>query len=145
MTPVVGQRLYVDTNIFIYALEGLAPWADMALELFESIESGACFAVTSELSLAECLVRPIRLGRKDVVQAYLGLLRNRNFLAVVPITREILLEAARRRAGSSLRLPDAIHAATAAYWSCTRVLTYDDRFAQFPDLKPLSLQDLSTL
>lgn len=53
-----GSRVYIDTNIWIYSLEGFAPLAPALTALFERIDAGDLAAVTSELTLAEVLVKP---------------------------------------------------------------------------------------
>ena len=58
-----GDRLYLDTNIFIYAVEGFKPHDRILRELFELIADQAVHAVTSELTLAEALIVPFREER----------------------------------------------------------------------------------
>jgi predicted nucleic acid-binding protein len=53
----LGPKIYLDANFFIYALEEIAPWAGMAKQILAFLDRGLCAAVTSELSLAECLQR----------------------------------------------------------------------------------------
>lgn len=67
-----GQRPYIDTNVFIYALENNPDWKDIATQILGMVDSGQCQASASELVLGECLVRPFKLGRDDIVEAYLG-------------------------------------------------------------------------
>jgi predicted nucleic acid-binding protein len=55
------------------------------------------------------------------------LLQDHRLLTVGPVTREILIEAARLRGLSRIKLPDAIHAATALQKGCSSFLTNDDR------------------
>lgn len=43
----------------------------------------------------------------------------------MPVTRDLLLDAARLRAETRLRLPDAIHMATATRFGCRCFLTED--------------------
>lgn len=50
-----GHRVYLDANIFIYALEGVTPWAESLHDVFTGLEAGDLTAVTSGLSLAERL------------------------------------------------------------------------------------------
>ena len=142
MNQVVGQKIYLDTNIFIYALEEIDPWVEVTRKLLGTIDAGECFAATSELTLAECLVKPLELGRTEIAQLYLGFLQNRRSLEVVPVSRAILTEAARLRAVSRIRLPDAIHAATALRQNCTRLVTNDQRFHAVPGIQPLLVTDL---
>jgi predicted nucleic acid-binding protein len=123
----LGPKVYLDANFFIYALEAVQPWARAAGEILAALDRGDLTAVTSELSLAECLVKPLERGHTDVVEAYLAMLKDRRSLSVLPVTREILVEAATLRARSRIKLPDAIHAATALQEGCSSFLTNDDR------------------
>jgi len=123
----LGPKVYLDANFFIYALEAVEPWARAAREVLGALDRGDLTAVTSELSLAECLVKPLESGRSDIAETYLELLQDHRFLTVGPVTREILVEAARLRGLSRIKLPDAIHAATALQQGCSSFLTNDDR------------------
>ena len=127
LTERLGPKVYLDSNFFIYVLEAVEPWAKAAREILGALDRGELKAVTSELSLAECLVKPLELGRSDIAEAYLELLKDHRFLTIGPVTREILIEAARLRGLSRIKLPDAIHAATALKEGCSSFLTNDDR------------------
>jgi predicted nucleic acid-binding protein len=127
VAEAVGPRVYLDTNFFIYALEEVEPWGKIARKILVALDARECVAVTSELTLAECLVKPLELGRSEVAEAYRDLLTDRPSLNVVPITREVLVEAARLRASTRIKLPDAIHSATALEGKCSSFLTNDDR------------------
>jgi predicted nucleic acid-binding protein len=127
LTAILGRTVYLDTNIFIYTVEGYAPEEAFLRELFAALEDGRFTAVTSELSLAEVLVKPFELGREDVVAVYTELLTASDRLAVLPVDRAILVEAARQRAALGMRMPDAIHVATALAAGCELFLTNDGR------------------
>ena len=58
------------------------------------------------------------------------------WLAMVPVSRTILIDAARLRANSGLRLPDAIHVATAVAAGCPIFLS-NDRRLKVPDVLQL--------
>jgi predicted nucleic acid-binding protein len=139
----LGPKIYLDANFFIYALEEVAPWAGLAKEVLTLLDRGRCTAVTSELSLAECLVKPLELGRTEIAQSYLDLLKDRRSLAVVPISRALLIEAAKLRAFARVKLPDAIHAVTALQRGCSSFLTNDSRL-KIPSLRVLGWRDLET-
>lgn len=123
----LGRKVYLDSNFFIYVLEGVEPWVGVARKILSALDRGECAGVTSELSLAECLVKPLELGHGKVAETYREFLQNRSSLAVVPVSRQILVEAAGVRAVSRIKLPDAIHAATALQRGCSSFLTNDDR------------------
>lgn len=120
-----GHTVYLDTNIVIYALEGFAPYRPILLELLENLDQGVIRGVTSELTLAEVLVKPFRDGNQDRIDAYESFLFGRENLRVVPVTRDVLVKAATLRASSGIRLPDAIHLATAMIHGCDAFLTND--------------------
>ncbi len=142
LTALVGKRLYLDANLFIYALESMEPWASTLRTLFSALDRGECTAVTSELTVAECLVKPLELGRQELVQTYLEAIQTRRELDVRPVDREVLIEAARLRAAARVRLPDAIHAATALRAGCETLLTNDPDFRAIPGFATLLLSDL---
>ena len=62
MSSLEGLTVYFDTNIFIYALEGFPPLDAVAARLLDFLDEGNCRGVTSELALAECLVKPFERG-----------------------------------------------------------------------------------
>jgi predicted nucleic acid-binding protein len=141
---IAGPRVYFDANVFIYALEAYAPFVSVLSDLSERLDAGELRAVTSELTLAETLVRPIALKDERLVAAYENALRSSAFLEVVPVGREILRHAAEIRAGNSqIRLPDAVHAATARSRDCATFLTNDARLKTVAGIETALLSDLA--
>jgi predicted nucleic acid-binding protein len=112
LADLTGKRVCLDANVFIYALDDLPPWNAAAGSLLRAAEAGEFVAVTSELTLAECLVKPFQTGSQASVHVYEQTIRSRRWLTVVPVSREVLIEAARVRATSAAKLPDAIHIAS---------------------------------
>ena len=135
ITSFTDTSLYLDTNVFVYACEGFPEFNDILRELFEAIDAGNITAVTSELTLAELLVKPFMDGDTHRQSVYRDTIRNSDLLSVHPVSRDILIEAARLRSVSSLRLPDAIHVATACSAGCTAFLTNDRRIISVTGLK----------
>ena len=76
-------------------------------------------------SLAEALVKPCIDKRDDLQAVYKSTIAPAPCLDVPPVSREILIESARVRAQSNLRLPDAVHMATARLSGCQVFLTND--------------------
>ena len=127
LDTLLGKAVYLDTNMFIYAVEGYEPEQLFMRELLSALERQAFAAVRSEFTLAELLVKPLELGLSDVVSAYRDLIQPSDRLAVVPVDRPILIEAARQRATLGMLMPDAIHVATAVASGCEIFLTNDRR------------------
>ncbi len=137
-----GERVYLDTNVFIYALEGYPDFVDELTELFENFDDGNLRAVTSELTLAEVLVRPFIDGNVERQTAYQQVLQSSEALEVVTVSRDVLIEAARLRSVSTLRLPDAIHGATARLTGCETFLTNDRRLLAIPGIEVILLSEV---
>lgn len=143
LSAIVGPLVYLDANIFIYAVEGFPPAEVQLRGLFARFDKGELHAVTSELTLAEVLVKPIRDGKTEVQASYERLLQTTGTLTIAPVTRAIIRQAAQIRASSSLKLPDAIHVASAMSSGCTTYLTNDSRFLSIAELPVLRLPQLT--
>ena len=142
MDSITGEGLYLDTNIFIYALEGYPKFIASVRALFAAIDEGRIRAVTSELTLAESLVKPMMDGNIILQKFYEDTLQSSEALFVAPITRQILINAARIRASSNfIRLLDAIHLATANECSCQTFLSNDKRLKAISDLNIIILSE----
>lgn len=60
LDAIQGNRVYLDTNIWIYASEGYPVFIHDLTQLFQSIDRSNLNPVTSELLLAEALVKPFQ-------------------------------------------------------------------------------------
>jgi predicted nucleic acid-binding protein len=124
----LGKRVYLDTNIIIYAVEGFPDYADKIKALLDELDAAEIIVVTSELTLAEVLVKPLQDGNVKIQQAYKDFLLPTPVFEVVPISLSILESSADVRAKTKLKLPDAIHWATFQDCKCNSFLTNDDAF-----------------
>lgn len=142
---LTGRRVYLDANVFIYAINLFPPFASVISALFAASDAGRITPVTSELTAAELLVKPFRDADAGHEAACRAMLFGSARLEVAPVTRDLLIESARLRATSGLKLPDAIHLATAALARCDAMLTNDARFrAAGPSLEVVLLTELTT-
>jgi predicted nucleic acid-binding protein len=124
------KRLYVDTNILIALGEGTDDISNLLYSLVDSqAPDEQPFLCTSELSLAELLVRPYREQDETLIQLYDNWIQRQNpWLQVGPVDHQTLWYSAVLRASyRSLKLPDAIHLATAIGFECSHFLTADTR------------------
>lgn len=136
MTDVSTNTLYLDTNVFIMAVEGTGEAAAPAKGLMAFLRNRAAgIAVTSEITLAEVLATSKRPGAASLQvkrPAYLDLLVWSGFFSLLPVSRSILLETAELRAAVNLKLPDAIHLASALQAGCRYFVTADKDFDGMP-------------
>lgn len=146
MTEV--PRVYLDTNVFITAFENAGARSDHAWWLLRAIEGREMIAVTSEITLSEVLVKPIEVGDGALAASYQAMLTSNAVMEVHPVARDILIEAAGIRARRpAVKLPDAVHIATARRSRCGFFVTNDERLVVPEDvvrlpLSPFTVDDI---
>jgi predicted nucleic acid-binding protein len=131
------RSLFLDTAPVIYLLERNPHFGPAVESLFRVSEERGLRLVTSPVTLAECLVHPLRLGRADLVEAYRRLLTEGLNTELWPIGEPEAASAARLRAEHNLTLTDALQAAVCLASGCDVLLTNDPGLARVPALRPL--------
>jgi predicted nucleic acid-binding protein len=66
-------------------------------------------------------------------RAYLDLLLWSGFVALIPVSRNILIETAQMRAVGRLKLPDAVHLVSAIHVRSRFFISADKDFDRMPD------------
>lgn len=120
-----GDRVYLDANICIYQLEGVAEYAEQLAKLRRTATDVELELLTSELTLAEALVPAYRTDDEERARLYTYWLESGNFVHLMPTTRDVYRIAARLRAQLRLKTPDAIHVASAVVAECRFIVTND--------------------
>jgi predicted nucleic acid-binding protein len=111
--------------------------------LFQRSVGGRISIVTSELTLSELIVEPPRQAADDLLDTYRDLFNPGSGIEVGVVDRTILLAAAQIRADHrALKLPDAIHLATAERAACTHLLSGDRRLPPRPGFRRVDLDIL---
>ena len=138
---LVGSRVYLDANVFIYAYEEHRLFSPPARALWALHGRGELRIVTSQWTLAEILIAPIRNRDRKAQQHYRKIFDSAAF-QVHAVGQDVLLEAARLTALLPLTLPDATHAATAKLTNCNHFITND---ADFREVTTLNIVRLASL
>jgi predicted nucleic acid-binding protein len=99
--------------------------------------------VTSELTLLEVLVKPLKSSDQKLADLFRQVLFGTTGLTCMPIDRHVLELAAQLRASYQLRTPDAIHAATALRSGCSQFVTNDPQFRKIPGLLVSVLSEIA--
>ena len=129
-----GDLVVVDTAPLIYILEDHPRFAPRFQGLFEAVDRGQLQVAVSTVSVAELLVGPFKEGKDALAKRYEKALANFELIAV---SSEIAVTAARLRASTGLRLPDALQAATALESGAAALVTHDRDFSKLSGLKIL--------
>jgi len=138
-----GQKIAIDTMIFIYAFEEHPAHASFLRSFFSALEKGEMESATSSVTITECLTQPYRVKDFALAAQYMALFRNFPHLSVVPVTDDIAERAAFLRASQNLKTPDALQLATALLSGSNFFLTNDQSLSSIQDIPILILDRLS--
>jgi predicted nucleic acid-binding protein len=135
------RRAYIDSNIFIYLLEGREPFQGLAEQVVTvSVENGVAL-VSSELCFAECLYVAAKAGNRKLEESYRRLLTSGEIVTLVPLALTVLEAAAKLGGRTGLKLMDSIHMATAQQMDCDAYITNDKRFRSQAGLQVIQLSE----
>lgn len=76
LTLPTSGTVYLDANTFIYSIERIDPYRAILDTLWQAVSMGQFRVVTSELTLLEVLVKPLRIGDASTATTFRLLLRN---------------------------------------------------------------------
>lgn len=136
--------LFLDTAPVIYQVEKNAIYFDRVAAIFQAIDAGQISAMTSPVTLAECLVHPLRQWLAPVRQAFIDAIVNGANTTFIEIGQSIGELAAQFRADYNLRLPDSLQLAAAIINGCDAFLTNDTQLKRVPGIRVLVLDELES-
>jgi predicted nucleic acid-binding protein len=122
------SRVFWDTNLFIYLLEGSGPQSTRVTEIRERMLERDDELCTSTLTLGEVLVKPAEQGNEALRQRYEDVLSRTARL--IAFDRETARRYAEIRRNRNIRPPDAIQLACAAQVGVDLFITNDDRLSR---------------
>jgi uncharacterized protein len=129
---LADKCIYLDANVYIELWENkTSPHGRLLWDLLVRGSQRGWRFVSSELTLAEVLVKPISIakasGNWSLADTYRFQIYDKGqFQHIAPVSRDILDMAANVRSeNASIRLPDAIHLATALLNECTIFISND--------------------
>jgi predicted nucleic acid-binding protein len=143
LTLPASGLVYLDANPVIYTVEKHPVYGPLLQPLWQATQTKTIEVVSSDLALMETLVGPLKRGNITLEKAYEQALLGTE-MRLLPITQAILREAARLRATTRLKTPDALHAATALDAGCVLFVTNDAGFRSVASLPLVILDDLLT-
>ena len=138
--PLAGLA-YIDANCLIYSVERVEPYRTLLEPMWQQAQDGNLTVVSSPVLVVEALVKPLRDGNTEIEMQYRELFVA-NAVRLLEASYGVFEDAARIRADTRLKTPDALHAATALRAGCELFVTNDTGFRRVEGLPIVVLDDL---
>lgn len=135
------RSLFIDTAPIVYYVEDNPRYLARVMPVFDRLDAGELSAVTSPITLAECLVVPYREKRENLRALFTELITSGNGTHFATIDHVVADKAAELRARYNLSLADALQLAVALIAGCDAFLTNDSTFSRVDDLAMIILDD----
>jgi predicted nucleic acid-binding protein len=123
------SRIFFDTNLFIYFVEGGGERTVRVRQIVQRISDRRDELLTSTMTLGEVLVKPTSLGDVAWADRYEKLLGSPG-VSLIPFDRSCARVYAQLRQDKLLKAPDAIQLACAASAKCDLFITNDERLSR---------------
>lgn len=137
------RRIGIDTPVFIYYIEQSSSRASAATALLRAVEEGRFEGITSVVTMLEVMIRPLRLGRPEIADAYKALLADIPNLAIVDLDANVARIGAELRATYRLRTPDALQIAACLAHGAEAFITNDRRLRRVTEIDVKVLDDFA--
>ncbi len=134
--------LLIDSAPILHILEDHPQFAPLFLPVFEAQAKGLVRLAVTTVTLAQVLIGPLNEGNEGLAAQYRSVLRS---WLVVDLDAGVAASAARRRAATKLKLPDAIQAASALVVGADALVTHDRDFSVLRDLRILGAKTCGSL
>jgi predicted nucleic acid-binding protein len=134
-------RFFLDTAPVIYYVEENDRYLPLIQMVFDHLDAGLLTAVTSPITLAECLVMPYRLKNADLRQAFTELITSGSGAEFTLLDHEQADRAAELRARYNLSLTDAFQVAIALTTNCDAFLTNDITLKRVTEIDVIVLDE----
>jgi predicted nucleic acid-binding protein len=136
---LAGQRVYIDTNVFIYFLDKHNTYFEVVSQFFQACIRREIFGTTGDAAVAEVMVGPYRQDNPALAARFKRFFAQKNFLTIVGHDRDA---AAMLVARKRLKFIDALHIATAVHAGCQFFITNDAGISSNEGLEVISLAEL---
>lgn len=136
-----GQRVYIDSNFFIYFLARHPAGCAAAAAVLRACDAGEILGMTGDAVVPELLVKPWQNGDAGAVAGIRKFFAREHFIQRLPHDAACFELAAELRGTRGGKLIDALHYATALRNGCRFLLSNDHGFKSDQRLAVLSLSD----
>jgi len=135
------RRIFLDTAPVVYYVERHPEFSRLVIPVFDMIDEGSLLAVTSPITLAECLVGPCRNLEQPLQDAFRQRIIGANNTLFVGPDAAMAQRAAELRAASRLSLLDCLQIAIALGAGCDAFLTNDLALTRVKEMNVITLRE----
>jgi predicted nucleic acid-binding protein len=135
---VTASRVYIDTNIFIFYIEGSDKFFPSVKGFFEHLGMVGASIVTSEITVAECLYKPCQREDQNLIDIYEEFFEKSGMIELFPLDGPLTKQAALHGGQLRLKLIDSIHYESALQAGCDFFVSADTRFKSGPKMRVLT-------
>ncbi len=139
---LLGQRAYIDTNVFIYFLDRHDVYFDVVSQMFQACACRQIFAFTGDAAVAEVMNGPYRQDDPALAARFKRFFAQKNFLTIAAHDSHAFDAAAMLVARKRLKFIDALHVATALQQGCAYFITNDAGIKPGASIEVICLADL---
>ncbi|QSZ26448.1 type II toxin-antitoxin system VapC family toxin [Aceticella autotrophica] len=138
-----GQKIALDTNLFIYLIEKNQNYFPTVKLIFDKIQKGQLIGVTSSLIYTEVLSNPLKEGNTTIANKYNVLLATFPNLIIKDVDKDIAIISAKLRAKYNIKTPDAVFIATGIAENADTFITNDDQLKKIEEIKVTLLNQIN--
>ncbi len=120
-----ARRVGLDTQVLIYHLEDIAPYAELTTHLLAEASAGTLQLLLSVVSLSEILVKPWQEGDGDRAGRIRMALESLPGIQFADVTAADAADGASLRGRTGLPLPDALIVASVVNQGARAIVTND--------------------
>ena len=128
LARMADQRVYLDSNIFVYFLDRNPEYFPVVAPIMQGVESGRIPGRAGDAALAEVMVKPYRMGDPALIAAIKAFFGAARSLSILPHDTESFDLASQMRARHGMKFLGALHVATALRAGFRYFLTNDTDF-----------------
>ncbi len=139
-------KLFLDSVPFVAILKADDAYKEESGKLLDAIRKRKAAAYCSAISLAECayVMRKLGMPRKNTGES-LRLLQSLKNIGFLPVTAEIITDAAEYGGEYGLDLSDGIIVATMVRHGCKTLVTEDEHFGKVPFIETIGIKKAKEL
>lgn len=139
------RKIFLDTAPVIYYVERHPGYYPYLKPIFDRIDNNEWQAIVSPITIAECLIVPLRTRNNKGIRTFLDLFESHAAVTCVAIHPSESQEAAKLRAKYNLTLLDAFQVISAIESKCDTFITNDRDVRRITEINVLTLDQLSIL